>query len=421
MSGDTLLAGVWVDPAWAPISGPYDVYVFARSGGTWTVQQKLVPSGGTPSYGRLAVSGDSAVVSSPSEGAPPPWGLPPWQPTGAVYVFARTGATWNEQQRLTVTDAGFGAEVAIDGDTLVASGTTQSGTPAVHFYARSGSSWSLQQSLELPTLATVQAAPWPALSGDTAMVAVSGDGSWTPSARVLARSGTTWSEVQRLVAGEGPVDDALGTAVGYGMAGAPGADVAGRKDVGAVLALSPLVDPELTAGARLGSAMAGSGVPGGRTAVAGAPHAGVSGQIDAGCVYAFMEMSGSTWQKLTADDAKGGDELGAAVAIDGLTVVAGAPFADESGASDAGAAYVFVGSTQGPTWTQQAKLVASDSAIADRFGSAVAVSGDDAVAGAPFADPSGATDSGAAYVFGRTGGSWKKLQKMVASDAAAGD
>ncbi len=46
----------------------------------------------------------------------------------------------------------------------------------------------------------------------------------------------------------------------------------------------------------------------------------------------------------------------------------------------AGAAYVFVRS--GSTWTQQAKLTASDAAAGDQFGYSVSVSGDTAVVGA---------------------------------------
>jgi hypothetical protein len=60
---------------------------------------------------------------------------------------------------------------------------------------------------------------------------------------------------------------------------------------------------------------------------------------------------------------------------------------------------VFVRS--GSTWTEQAKLTASDGAAGERFGCSVSVSGDTAVAGARWDDDKG-TWSGSAYVFGRS-------------------
>ena len=53
---------------------------------------------------------------------------------------------------------------------------------------------------------------------------------------------------------------------------------------------------------------------------------------------------------------------------------------DTTGGGNAGSAYVFVRS--GTTWSEQAKLTASDAADDDSFGYSVAVSGDTAVVGA---------------------------------------
>ena len=127
-----------------------------------------------------------------------------------------------------------------------------------------------------------------------------------------------------------------------------------------------------------------------------------------------------------------GDAFGRAVAISGDTVVIGAPGEDSNASGvngnqadnslfNAGAAYVFVRS--GDTWTQQAYLKASNPGGAqgnfpyewqgDNFGQAVAIAGDTIVIGAPgedgrgLADPTtDTTDSGAAYVFVRSGTTW---------------
>ena len=70
-------------------------------------------------------------------------------------------------------------------------------------------------------------------------------------------------------------------------------------------------------------------------------------------------------QRLVATDGAVGDHLGFAVAVDGNTALVGAPF-DEVTETDQGSAYVFV--RNGATWTQQARLFAPDGASNDRFG-----------------------------------------------------
>lgn len=72
-------------------------------------------------------------------------------------------------------------------------------------------------------------------------------------------------------------------------------------------------------------------------------------------------------------------------------------------------------------WTQEARKVASDGAEFDLFGGGVSISGDTAIVGAPFADVGENTDQGAAYIFTRSGTVWKETQKLIASDGAAGD
>ena len=105
------------------------------------------------------------------------------------------------------------------------------------------------------------------------------------------------------------------------------------------------------------------------------------------------------------------------MAADDDTLVVGAQFADTHG-EDAGLAYVF--ERRNASWRQLAVLTASDAAAGDQFGLTVSVSGDTIVVGARLAD-SRASDTGAAYVFGRKNGTWHQVGKLVASDAASGD
>jgi hypothetical protein len=119
-------------------------------------------------------------------------------------------------------------------------------------------------------------------------------------------------------------------------------------------------------------------------------------------------------QKLTGSDSAAGDEFGAAAAIDGTTAVVGAPEHN----SGAGAAYVY--ERTGRTFSQVAKLAPGDLAAGDNFGFAVDLEGDILTVGAPRQDGVGA-DSGAAYVFVRTGTVWSQQAKLTPADTAAGD
>jgi len=83
-------------------------------------------------------------------------------------------------------------------------------------------------------------------------------------------------------------------------------------------------------------------------------------------------------QKLVASDPASGDNFGSSVALsgDGNTALIGAPDKTVNGVGSAGAAYVFVRPSGGTTWTQQQELTASDAAGGDQFGRSVALSGD---------------------------------------------
>lgn len=153
----------------------------------------------------------------------------------------------------------------------------------------------------------------------------------------------------------------------------------------------------------------------GDTALVGARWSDSAG-ADSGAAYVFTR-SGASWStgpKLVASDAAAADEFGSALALDGSTAAVGSPFADVTGQNE-GAVYVFVES--GGAWTEQAKLTASDLADADRFGSSVALEADTLLVGAT-GDDDGGSWSGSVYVFTRTAGVWTERVKLTASDAS---
>lgn len=159
----------------------------------------------------------------------------------------------------------------------------------------------------------------------------------------------------------------------------------------------------------------------GDTIAVGAYGKMVSGAASAGAVYVFVR-SGMTWTeqaKLTASDAASGDLFGGALSLAADTLMIGASGDNNAGGNDAGASYVFTRS--GTIWTEQAKLTASDGATLDSFGRSVALSGETAVIGALFDDLASTNDAGSAYVFTRAGTVWSQQAKLTASDAAASD
>jgi len=155
----------------------------------------------------------------------------------------------------------------------------------------------------------------------------------------------------------------------------------------------------------------------GDTVLVGAPyhdHDATGG----GAAYVFVR-TGDTWSQqaeLLASDRAPFDSFGYSVALEGDTAVVGAHYHDHNGTSNAGSAYVFVRS--GSAWMQQAELLASHRAPDDTFGGSVALSGDTAIVGASAHDDEG-TNSGAAFVFYRTGSSWTQQAELTANDGMA--
>ncbi|MCR9145103.1 MAG: FG-GAP repeat protein [bacterium] len=165
---------------------------------------------------------------------------------------------------------------------------------------------------------------------------------------------------------------------------------------------------------------------------------------NAGAVYVFRRDSSDAWQQeayVKPGIPGAADSFGAAIALDGETLAAGAAFEDSSvtgispevgdnAAADAGAAYVFTAANG--VWSQQAYIKASNANAGDEFGEALALRGD-LLAVSTFREASSTTgingdqsdnsaaDAGAAYVFRRSGAVWAQEAYIKASNAEAGE
>ena len=119
--------------------------------------------------------------------------------------------------------------------------------------------------------------------------------------------------------------------------------------------------------------------------------------------------------KLTAADGATGDYFGSSVAIDGATVVVGSPY-DDDGGFGSGSAYVFRTTDDGSaSYSQIAKLTASDGAAGDWFGYSLAIDGSTIVIGAFDNDSNG---PGSAYAFMLPDPTPQPTTAALGSDAA---
>lgn len=267
-----------------------------------------------------------------------------------------------------------------------------------------------------------------AISGDYALVGAHG---LAESAYIFVRSANGWTEQAKLTASDGSGGDNFGVSVAisgnYALVGASYDAIGANPQQGSAYVFvrsgttwtqqAKLTAGDGTANDNFGSSVAISG----DYAIVGAPNDDNGAVGNQGSAYA-LRRSGSTWitelPKLTASDGAADDLFGCSVAVSGSYALVGAK-QNTIGFFQQGAAYVFL--RVGGTWSQQARLTASDFGGGDLFGSSVAISGDYALVGAPFNTIGGNTNQGAAYVYMRTGVTWSDQIELVASDGAAYD
>jgi len=382
------------------------VYIFVQKNGAWTQQAYIKASNPGLSYRfghmvSLSQDGNTLAVSAHFE-ASAAKGINANQndksipQAGAVYVFTRTGTTWAQQAYIKASNTGeagvgnqpskgdqFGFSIAIsaDGNTLAAG----------------------------------------AISEDSGAKGVNGDQNDNSQASsgavyVFTRSGATWTQQAYIKASNTDVNDLFGYSVGLSADGNTLAASAYDEDSSA-REINGVMDRN-----RRGS----------------------------GAIYVFTR-TGTNWAQtayLKASNAENGDSLGYEIAIsqDGNTIVGGAadedcfaaginpPGCDNDYKTDTstGAVYVFVRSDG--KWTQQAFIKSSHPNKEDWFGSRLNLSGDGntLAVGAQLenggskgingnqADLS-AEDSGALYLFTRTGTTWTQKAYIKASNAEAYD
>jgi hypothetical protein len=411
--GNTLAVGAPGEDGSASNSGA--VYVFTRSGGSWSQQGSPIKATSPAANDRfgsavaLSNDGNTLAVGAPGRNVD----------EGSVYIFLRTGTSWSEEDNLTASNAGandqFGASVALsnDGNTLavgapfedssttgINNGTNEgaSDSGAAYVFVRSGISWSEEAYIK-PSITSAQDnfGTAVALSNDGNTLAVGAPGeddtaTDSGAAYVFVRSGTSWSQEAYLKASNPDAQDAFGHSLALSGDGSTLAVGAYREASNAT-------------------------VIGGDESNNSAP--------DSGAVYVFLR-SGTAWNQqayVKASNTQADDQFGWALALssDGNTLVVGARYEDSNATgvggdqtnntpTNSGAAYAFVRS--GTIWTQRSYVKASNTGSGDQFAWSLALSADGntlavgannedsnatGVGGNP--DDDSTNDSGATYLY----------------------
>ena len=360
ISGDTAIVGA--SAIGAANHRPGAAYFFVGGGNSWTLQQKITAFDAVneDQFGfDVAIDGQTAVVGAFGRTV----GVNPNQ--GAVYVYTKINGFWTFQQQLFASDGAkydiFGSKVAISGDTIVvgANGVDTAQTDnqgAAYVFFRTGTTWAQQQKL------TASDAKNNAFFGDSVAIGADtivvgatedtvGTNTQQGSAYVFLRSGSTWSQQQKLTASDGASGDGFGYRVGVSV----------------------------------------------DTAIVGAPQ-NIIGNSP-GAAYVFVR-TGTVWaqqQKLTADDGAAGDAFGISVTLSGNTAIVGAD-GDTIGSNVAqGSAYLYT--RTGSVWTQRQKFTSSDGAAGDNFGISVAANSDSALIGSYASTIGGNIFQGAFYAY----------------------
>ena len=357
----------------------------------------------------LGISGDTLVAGSPS-------GTGSGPNTGLARVFAHDSTGWSQQATLIAPDGvyndGFGAAVAIDGDTIAVGAPRRVGDQgmswagAVYVFMRSNGLWSLQASLIPNDRVTGGYQDFfgraLAIEGDTLVIASDKIGSG--AAYVFTRTGAAWSQSAKLRASDGDLYSDFGSSIaisqGTVLIGAPGHRAAYVFEQSATgwAERQKLVSGAAPADSQryFGQAVAIDG----DTLVVGATR--WNDYSPPAAAYVFTRANGSWTRRATLESNADPEaaSFGAAVAIDGATIVVGAPYRHLDPdvpywIGGTGAAHVFQGS--GDTWTYAALLSGDQFQSIGQLGAAVRVAGDMLVVGAPRSGGANGSDDGHIY------------------------
>lgn len=386
----------------------------------------------------LEDSGTVGTSSTPNEAA---------ADAGAVYVYTNVSGAWVQQAYVKASNPGagdfFGASIALsaDGNTLAVGshsedsstvGTNPSfndlaaNTGAVYVFTRSAAAWAQQAYLKASNSG----------AGDEfgRNLSLAADGKTLAIGAMYEDSSTAGTVPDKLAADSGAVYVFILESTGWRHTSYIKASNIGTGDLfGSSVALSPDGNT-LAVGAPLedGDTLSSQATPN---------ELGTN----SGATYIFTRNSNAWTQQayLKASNVGNGDAFGGSLTLssDGNTLAVGAAAEASSNvgingvpnenAAGAGAVYVYTRATA--SWTKQAFVKAVNAGAGDYFGTSVVLSSDGNIlaVGAPGEDSNAtgvngtanesASDSGAVYIYARTGGAWGSISFVKAANTDAGD
>ncbi len=296
--------------------------------------------------------------------------------SGAAYVYRWDGSSWNEEAKLTASDAyaddRFGYSVAIDGD-VVAIGafyddTKAAAAGAVYVFRWNGSSWAEEAELTASDGSVQDFLGYSVdVQGNHIIAGAIGDddkGDFAGAAYIFYWNGSSWEQQKKLTASDGAADDDFGISVS--------------------------IDED--------------------KAVVGSPFDDDNGSAS-GSAYVYS-WDGSDWSgetKLADSNGGANDQFGYDVDLSGERIVISSPEKDVASVSNTGA--VFIYHLTESTWDREITLTSSDVSASDRFGTSVSISGDKILVGA-YDDYVFSSYKGSVYAYSLEGNDWYEITKI---------
>jgi hypothetical protein len=311
-----------------------------------------------------------------------------------VYVFAKANDIWSQEATFINTDVGsaspwgFASYACISGDgNRMAVVDPQNNGGKAHIFLRTGTTWALEATVTGDDVLSDDGFGSWSLAfnqvGDTLIVGCNVQNVNQGAAYIFKRTGVSWAQEAKLVDAAGQSDDLFGEIVSM--------DAAGTR------------------------------------VVATAKHKEHTGLAAAGVAFVFVK-SGTNWIQetmLVAPDAAANDQFGqcAQLSGDGTRIIVAAP---DASPEFTGKCYVYL--RTGTTWAYEATLMNDDYLTVDPnqnggFGAyqiGFNYTGDVVAIGAPYINVGAVLNTGAVYVFQRSGTVWTQEAKLTASDQVDG-
>jgi len=322
---------------------------------------------------------------------------------GAAYVFKRSGSTWNQQAKLIASDGTqgdqFGWSVSICDNYAIISAYNDDdnglSSGSAYIFSRSGTTWTQQEKL-LASDGTADDYFGHSVSIDDNYVIIGApynhNGDYYGSAYIFTRSGTIWTEQTKLLASDGAAGEQFGYSVSidgdYAIIGASNGAKSNtayvfKRNLTNWNEQAKLIASNVTVNTAMGSPVCING------------NYAILGTFSSAHVFKRNETTWIEEAKLIPSDGTEVPFFGESVSINGDYAIIGASMDSDNGIGS-GSAYIF--SHSGTTWVQELKILAPDGVAFDQFGWSVSISGDYAIVGASYDDDNG-WDSGSAYIY----------------------